>query len=233
MPITVLVTGATGTIGSQVVRHLIELLDVVVRAGVHDITAAGVLPSAVIRVPFDFTSEATMRAACEGVDRLFLLTPTNAHQVDFGRAAVQSARRAGVGHIVRLSALGADTEPGIQIGRWHRAVEQAIQESGVPWTFLRPNNLMNNFLNFYPPDASGVIHLPFGTGACSWIDAADVGAVAAGVLTREGHEDAAYALTGPAALTIDDVATALTKVSGRAIRYVDVPEAAARRAMLD
>src|SRR5262249_46491077 len=90
-----------------------------------------------------------------------------------------------------------------------------------------------NFLNFYPPNASGAIYLPFGTGACSWIDAADVGAVAAKVLTAEGHAHAAYALTGPAALTIDDVAKVLTEVSGRAIRYVDVPEAAAREAMLD
>jgi uncharacterized protein YbjT (DUF2867 family) len=233
MPITVLVTGATGTIGSQVVRHLIEVPDVVVRAGMHDATAPDALPPPVLGVPFDFTSEATMRAACHGVDRLFLLTPTDPRQVDFGRTAVQAARRAGVRRLVRLSALGADQEPGIQLGRWHRAVEQAIKESGVPWTILRPNNLMNNFLNFYQPDASGAISLPFGPAACSWIDAADVGAVAAKVLTAEGHEHAAYALTGPAALTIDDVATALTEASGRAIRYVDVPEATARKTMLD
>src|SRR5262249_22681586 len=233
MPITVLVTGATGTIGREVVRHLIGLPDVVVRAGMRDVTAPGALPSAVIGVPFDFTSEATMRAACAGVDRLFLLPPTDPRQVDFGRAAARAARRAGVGHVVRLSALGADQEPGIRLGRWHRAIEQAIEESGVPWTFLRPNNLMNNFLNFYPPDASGSIRLPFGAGACSWIDAADVGAVAGNVLTVDGHEHAAYDLTGPAPLTVDDVAMALTVASGRAIRYVDVSEAAAREAMLD
>ena len=136
-------------------------------------------------------------------------------------------------HIVRLSAAGADQEPGIQLARWHRAVEQAIEDSGVPWTFLRPNNLMNNFINFYPPDATGSIYLPWGTGACSWVDAADVGAVAATVLRGTGHAHAIYTLTGPAALTIHDVASALSAATGRTIRDVDVPEDTVRRTMLE
>src|SRR5262249_20275765 len=97
MPITVLVTGATGTIGSEVVRYLIARPDVVVRAGMHDVTAPRASLPAALRVPFDFTSEATMRAACEGVDRLFLLTPTDPRQIGFGRAAPQAAPRAGGG----------------------------------------------------------------------------------------------------------------------------------------
>jgi uncharacterized protein YbjT (DUF2867 family) len=161
------------------------------------------------------------------------LTPTDPRQVEFGRTAIHAARNAGVQHIVRLSVAGAEQEPGIQLTRWHRAVEQAIEDSGVPWTFLRPNNLMNNFINLYPPDATGSIYLPWGTGACSWVDAADVGAVAATVLRGTGHAHATYTLTGPAALTIHDVASALSAATGRTIRYVDVPEDTARRTMLE
>jgi uncharacterized protein YbjT (DUF2867 family) len=233
MPTTVLVTGATGTVGSEVVRHLAGVPDVIVHAGMQEPSlASGVLPGVRV-VPFDFTSESVIHAACRGVDRLFLLTPTHPRQVEFGRTAIHAARNAGVQHIVRLSAAGADQEPGIQLARWHRAVEQAIEDSVVPWTFLRPNNLMSNFINFYPPDATGSIYLPWGTGACSWVDAADVGAVAATVLRGTGHAHATYTLTGPAALTIRDVASALSAATGRTIRYVDVPEDTARRTMLE
>ena len=111
-------------------------------------------------------------------------------------------------------------------------MEKHIEASGLAWTFLRPNNYMENFLSFHRPDAQGNIYLPWGSGACSFVAPTDVGAVAAVTLTTDGHAGKAYTLTGPEALTIGDAARILSDATGRAIRYVDVPESAAREAML-
>jgi uncharacterized protein YbjT (DUF2867 family) len=234
MSTTILVTGPTGTIGSQVVAHLAKKQDVTIRAGVRD-AAKGKdkLPAGVVPVDFDYDKPETLGAACQGVDKVFLLTPFAPNQVEIGNRLVDAAKAAGVKHIVKLSALGADQEPGIQLGRWHRAIEKHVEASGIAWTFLRPNNFMDNFAGYYPPDKEGAIYLPWGNGACSFIDARDVGAVAAACLTSSGHEGKAYVLTGPDAFTIARAAATLSEVTGRTIKYVDVPEAAAKKAMLD
>ncbi len=235
MTTTILVTGPTGTIGSQVMNQLAKKQDVSVRAGVRNaekgkthFTGSNVTP-----VDFDYEKPDTLAAACKGVDKVFLLTPFAENQVELGTRLVDAAKAAGVKHVVKLSAMGAEQEPGIQLGRWHRAIEKHIEASGMAWTFLRPNNFMDNFVGYYPPDKEGAIYLPWGTGACSFIDARDVGAVAAAVLTSGGHEQKAYVPTGPEAFTIAQAASTISEVTGRTIKYVDVPEAAAKKAMLD
>ena len=234
MSTTILVTGATGTIGSQVVAHLAKKQDVTIRAGVRDAAKAkGKLGANVTPVDFDYEKPDTLAAACKGADKVFLLTPFAPNQVELGTRLVDAAKAAGVKHIVKLSAMGADQEPGIQLGRWHRAIEKHVEASGIAWTFLRPNNFMDNFVSYYPPDKEGAIYLPWGNGACSFIDARDVGAVAAACLTSSGHEGKAYVPTGPEAFTIAQAAATLSEVTGRNIKYVDVPEAAAKKAMLD
>ncbi len=235
MSTTILVTGPTGTIGSQVVNHLATKQDVNIRAGVRTAEKGKThfKSGTVTAVDFDYEKPETLAAACKGADKVFLLTPFAENQVELGTRLVDAAKAAGVKHIVKLSAMGADQEPGIQLGRWHRAIEKHIEASGIAWTFLRPNNFMDNFAGYYPPDKEGAIYLPWGNGACSFIDARDVGAVAAAVLTSGGHEGKAYVPTGPEAFTIAQAAATLSEVTGRTIKYVDVPEGAAKKAMLD
>lgn len=230
---TILVTGATGTVGTQTIEALSKVQGAQVRAGVRSAQKAAALKKGnVTPVDFDYGNAASVKAALAGVDHVFLLTPFDPNQVQMGKALVDAAKAAGVKHVVKLSALGSNIEPGIQLGRWHREVEKHLEASGLGWTILRPNNFMQNFVNYYPPDKEGVIYLPWGQGKCSWIDARDLGAVAAKVLTSAGHEGKGYDLTGPEALGIADVAAELSKVSGRTIKYVDVPEDAAKSAML-
>lgn len=232
---TILVTGATGTIGTQVVAELAKKPGVTVRAGVRDTTKAAKLSAAnVTPVDFDYERPATFAAALDGVEAVFLLTPFTPNQVELAAGLVDAAKQAGVKRIVKLSAIGAEQEPGIQLGRWHRAIEKHIEASGLAWTFLRPNNFMDNFVGFYPPDKDGNIYLPWGDGACSFIDGRDIAAVAATILTETGHEHEgkAYVLTGPEALTIGDAAKAIAVVTDRTVKYVDVPEESAKSAML-
>jgi uncharacterized protein YbjT (DUF2867 family) len=91
---------------------------------------------------------------------------------------------------------------------------------------------MQNFINYFPP-RDGVIHLPWGNGKASFVDARDIATVAARALTHEAHKNKIFTLTGPAALSIDEVARTLSLVASREIKYVDVPESAARDAMLN
>src|SRR5262249_5390584 len=144
---TILVTGATGTIGARVLKELAGKPDVVVRAAVRSKEKSGSLGSAATPVDFDYSKPETIAAAVKGVDHIFLVTPTVPDQVALAKQLIDAAKAAGVRHIVKLSALGADAEPGIQLGRWHREVERYLEGSGVTYTFLRPNNFMENFIN--------------------------------------------------------------------------------------
>jgi uncharacterized protein YbjT (DUF2867 family) len=228
---TVLLTGATGTIGRDVAKILSENA-APIRAGVRDQTKARKQFGADIALAtFDFEDAASFPGALKSVEKVFLLPPLMPNQVEATNAFVDAAKRAGVRYIVKLSAIGADASPPYTFGKWHAANEQHIRESGLAFTFLRPNSFMQNFITYFPP-RDGTIYLPWGNGKASFVDARDIAAVAAEALTTDGHEGKTYTLTGPAALGIAEVASILSETAGREIHYVDVPESAARDGML-
>ena len=228
---TVLVTGATGTIGRDVAK-ILSKNGVSVRAGVRDQAKARKLFGTDIALAtFDFEDTASFSGALKGVEKVFLLPPLMPNQVEVANAFVDAAKRAGVRHIVKLSAIGADASSPYTFGKWHAASDQHVRESGLAFTFLRPNSFMQNFMNYFPP-RDGTIYLPWGNGKASFVDARDIAAVAAEALISAGHEGKTYTVTGPAALGIAEVASILSEVAGREINYVDVPESAARDGML-
>jgi uncharacterized protein YbjT (DUF2867 family) len=234
---TILVTGATGTVGSELVLALANR-GVTVRAGVHSIIKGdrfSHITSGVQLVEMDFHKPSTLRVALTGVGRVFMVTPFTEDQVAISKQFIDIAQQAGVQQIVRLSAAGAEAEPGIQLGRWHREVEQYLEQSGIAYTILRPSSFMQNFVEQYSDSIrhEGKFYLPLGEGKVSYIDIRDIAAVAATILTAEiqQHNGRAYTLTGPAALSGQEVADAISRATGRSVQYVDVPEAAARQAM--
>ena len=222
---SILVTGSTGTIGSEVVRAL-RVRGAEVRRAIRK-SEQGDASS----VKMDWDDAASVRAALDGVERAFLLTPFSEKQAEYGRTFVRAAKDARVAQLVKLSVIGADAEPGIQLGRWHREVEKEIEASDVPFTILRPTNFMNNFLGYYPPDAQGTLYLPWGDAKISFVAPSDVGEVAAAVLTSDAHLGKVYTPTGPDAFTASEIAATLSSAWGRQIRYVDVAESAARAGM--
>jgi uncharacterized protein YbjT (DUF2867 family) len=203
-----------------------------VRAGVRDQAKARKQFGADIAlVPFDFENEKTFSEALEGVEKVFLLPPLLSNQLEVMNRFVDAAKRVGVRHIVKLSAIGIDDEAQPTAIKRHGANERHIRESGLAFTFLRPNSFMQNFITYFPP-CNGAIYLPWGNGMASFVDTRDIASVAAKALTSDGHGGRIYTLTGPATLGIAEVALILSEVTGREFKYVDVPEAAARDGML-
>lgn len=227
---TILVTGATGTIGAEVVKALASRPNITVRAAVRD-PAKAKLAAGVEAVKLDWDAPETYASALRGVDSVFLLTPFVNTAVEYTRALVEAAKSSGtVKKIVKLSATGVNADS-FQLGRWHYEAERLVEGSGLAWVALRPNFFMTNFVAFYPPDAEGVIYLPTADGKAAWVHPADIAAVAAETLLRADWDGKTLEITGPEALSVGEVAAVLSEVAKRPIKHVDVPEAAARSGM--
>jgi uncharacterized protein YbjT (DUF2867 family) len=229
-----LVTGATGTVGSEVVERL-AARGVQVRAVTRDPRKADAhrLPH-VQFVQGDFEDVDSMRRACAGVDRAFLATNsterTEHQQIAFTHVAQQS----GIRHIVKLSQLHADTNATGRFLRYHAAVEAAIHASGLTFTILRPNLYMQGLLNFRQSiQEQRAFFAAAGDARISAVDVRDLADVAVAALTTPEHDNQIYALTGPEALTFAEMAHRLSRAIGRTITFVDVPPASMRAALAD
>lgn len=230
---SLLITGATGTIGTGLVKLLSEqgiAFRVMVRS-VKDAETLNAQPG-VEAIVGDFDDSASIERALNGVERAFLLTPSSeraeAQQLSF----VAAAQRAGVKHIVKLSQLAAEENSPVRFLRYHAVVERAIRDSGLTYTFLRPNLFMQGLLGFRSTIIEqGKFFASIGDARISAIDIRDIAAVAATALTTDGHENKTYTLTGPAALTHTDMADSLGAALHKTVTFVDVPPAALREAL--
>jgi len=211
----ILVTGASGTVGREVVK--------VLAAAGAEFKAAyrsrpEKVPDRVESVAVDFDRPETLAPALAGVETTFLLS----NMVEPEKRVVDAAKRAGVKRIVKLSVYGAAEESFI-FAKWHRGVEKHIEASGLAWTFLRPAGFMQNFINYMGDSIrqQSAFYTATGPrGAGAHIDARDIGAAASAVLTGKGHEGKAYELTGSKAITYDEAARILSQAVGREIRHV-------------
>lgn len=229
----VLVTGATGNVGSRVIREL-EARGETVRAFVRDPDAAAEkLGDGVELVSGDFSDAVSVRRALEGVDRVFLACANHPRQVEYETTVIDAAAAAGVGRVVKLSALGAEVGSSVAFWDWHGRIEEHLRASGIPFVMLRPAFNTTNLLG----SAEGVRHedtlfAPAGGASVSMIDPGDVAKAAAVALSTEGHEGRTYVLTGPEVMTFERVAEELSAATGRSIRFVAVPDEAARQALV-
>lgn len=220
----IVVTGATGSIGSSLLPMLVQS-GASLRAVAH--SAAGrekIQGAGVEAVGGDFDQPDSLERAMEGCERLFLLSPTHPDLVSRETAAIDAARRAGVRHVVKLSAMGADTRSSCALLSRHGEVEHHVVASGLDYTILRPACFMH--MHLLPVDtitAHGAWYGMTGDGAHGYIDTDDIAAVAAAVLTTPGHEGKTYELTGPRAMTMPEAAAELSEVIGSTVEYVDVP----------
>jgi uncharacterized protein YbjT (DUF2867 family) len=216
----ILVIGATGTVGSEVVRQLVATGERP-RALVRDpATARQQLGDQVEQVVGDLDRPETIAAALAGVDRVFLLTTQSSRQPEWERAVIGAAARAGVGQLVKLSVFRADEQSPLQVARQHGQAERVLAQSGLAATILRPVFFMQNLLAMVH---DGAIATAAGDGRVAMVDARDIAAVAVATLTGGGHAGKTYTLTGPQALSFYQVASVLSRQTGRPLRHVRVP----------
>lgn len=230
---TVLVTGATGNVG----RHLVsELLDAgaAVRAMTRSPETAD-LPSGVEVAYGDLSAPETLAEPLDGVGTVFLLFPTLAAERTAPASVTTIARHAR--RVVYLSSAGvreSSERPKDPINRSHADMEQLIEDSGLEWTFLRAGGFAGNTLGWASGiRTDGVVRAPFAAAGRSLIHERDIAAVAARVLTGDGHGGAKYVLTGPEVLTQVEQVHTIGAAIGRTLRYEEIPPEEALRQMID
>jgi len=218
-PPRIVVTGGSGTIGSELLR-LLSARGVAVRGLSRRPSSGAALPG-VEWVAGDLADRDALPGLFAGAERLFLLAGNVADAVRLQKNAIAAAKKAGVLHVVKLSALGASDHSQSVIGLWHWIVERELAASGMAWTFLRPHHFMQNLLDQRRAVAAeGVVRSAAGDGRIPFIDTRDVAAVAAEVLTGAGHGGKIYALTGPEAFSYRDATALLAEAIGRPLVYV-------------
>jgi len=229
----ILVTGANGSNGSEIVKRL-SGMGAAVRAMVRTPSdqAKGILPGVEIATA-DFDQPGSVRRALEGVDRVFLVTNSSERVEKQQLQFVQLAHEAGVRHIVYLSQLHATKDSPVRFLRYHAVVEEAISSSGMAYTHVRPNLYMQGLLAFRASIASeGRFFAPAGEARVSIVDVRDIAALATAALTGNSHEGKVYDVTGPEALTHTEMASQLSEALGKQITFTDIPEAAMRNALV-
>jgi uncharacterized protein YbjT (DUF2867 family) len=227
------VTGASGTLGREVAAQL-QSAKAPFRATYSSKQGAEAARARGIEaVVCDFGQPETLHAALRGCDRVFLLGPNTLDQTQLESNVVEAAQRVGVRHVVKQSVMGAERED-YSLAHVHRPVEKSLESSGLSWTFLRPNSFMQNVVTFMAPTikAEGVFYSASGPAKISHVDVRDIAAVAVRALTEPGHEGRAYTLSGPEALSYDDMAAELSRALGRTIRHIGLSPAELKGAML-
>ncbi len=223
----ILVTGATGMVGGELVQQLLEKGEAV-RVFTRDAAKAAHFGDRVECAVGDLSQAETLPNALRGVERVFLVTASNQQDIN----VIEAAKRADVQQIVKLSTIEAGHEPMIGHGKFHREREDLIRASGLAYTFLRPTMFMSTALEWSDSiKRQGCVAYPGGEGRVAAIDPWDIAAVAAAALTQNGSENQGYALTGPEALSIGAMVQIVAQQLGKPIQYVDMSDAAAGEMM--
>jgi uncharacterized protein YbjT (DUF2867 family) len=235
---TILVTGASGNVGSEVIKQLSRNGHAVhIKAAVHSIKNRKKMKDEnngeIVQI--DYNKPETLATALKDVNKLFLVTPEVPNAPELASNLVIEAKKVGIRHIVKLSAIDADLKADVASLRLHRQAEKIIEESGIPYTFLRPGEFMQNFINWDSPmiKKQGVFWR-VGDAKVSLVDVRDIAAVGMKTLTDNGkHNGKVYTITGPEALSYSQMADILSNTTGNKISYVNISEEETKRAMKD
>jgi uncharacterized protein YbjT (DUF2867 family) len=229
----ILITGANGTLGRAVLAE-VAATGKKHRAMYRSPTEAAKAPAGTDTVIADFGDKASLAPALRGVESVFLVCSPIPDLVQLEGNMIEACQAAGVQRIVLNSSLGAG-DYGKSFPSWHRKVEDKLKATSIPYCILRPNSFLQNIVTYFAPSirAQGVFYGAMGNARTSYLDVRDIAMVAAKALHSSEHDGKTYELNGPEALTYTEVAERISKHTGAAAQYVDIPEQAQRKAMLE
>jgi uncharacterized protein YbjT (DUF2867 family) len=230
----ILITGASGQVGRAVLVE-VHKTKKPAKAMYRNPDDASKAPAGVPSVIADSADKASLRRALQGIETAFLVCWPIPQLVEMESNAIDACKEVGVKHVVLNSAIGAQ-DYAKSFPSWHRKVEEKLKGSGMKYTILRPNGFMQNIVMYNAPSirAQGAFYQALGDAKISLIDLRDIAAVAAKALTEpQAHVGKTYELNGPEALSNGEVAARISRVAGRPVQYVDIPDEAQRKAMLE
>jgi uncharacterized protein YbjT (DUF2867 family) len=236
----ILITGASGSVGRLVLDEVRQSQagragGLEIRAMYRNSQEAAKAPAGVSVVTADFADSASLAKALEGVDVAYLVCSPIPELVQLESNFIDAASRAGRPHIVLNSSLGAN-DYSKSFPAWHRQVEDKLKSSGLAFTIVQPNSFMQNITAYFAPSirAQGVFYSSMGNAKTSFIDARDIAAAVARILLAPAqHLGKTHELNGPEPLSYEQIASAISRVAGRPVRYVDIPFEAQQKALLE
>ena len=228
----ILITGASGSVGKAVLQEAIQKATKVL-AMYRSKEEAAKAPAGCEAVLADYADRQSLLKALNGVNSVYVVCSPIPQLVELESNMLDACREAGVKHVVLNSAMGAG-EYGKSFPSWHRKVEDKLKGMGMTYTILRPNGFLQNIVLYNGPSirAQGAFYAAMGEAKVSYLDVSDIAVVAVRALQAGVHTGKIYELNGPEAISNTELAKRISKVTGRAVNYVDIPEAAQREAML-
>jgi len=228
----ILITGASGSVGKAVLQEAIRK-ESKVRAMYRSKEEAAKAPSGCEPVLADYADKQSLLKALDDVTCVYVVCSPIPQLVDLESNMLDACQEAGVKHVVLNSALGAG-DYGKSFPSWHRKVEDKLKSSGMSYTILRPNGFLQNIVTYNAPSirAQGAFYAAMGDAKISYVDVGDIAVVAVKALHGGAHAGKTYELNGPEAISNQELAKRISKVAGRTVSYVDIPESAQREAML-
>ncbi|GHO87125.1 NmrA family NAD(P)-binding protein [Dictyobacter formicarum] len=230
----ILVTGATSAVGKAIIKELLAR-KVPVRAFVRKpVDAAKLQAQGVEAFLGDMTEQASVTQALQGIESIYLITPVTEHLLETEVLWAQEGKKAGIRHLVKQSEIGADPRSSSPLLQYHGKAEDAIRALGVPYTILRTLFLMQNFEPMYarPIITQGMMYAPLADARMSYVDARDIGAVAAHLLGEEKYQYKEYDATGPEAITCTQLAEIFSSLLHTPVHYATISDEEAEKAFL-
>lgn len=228
----ILITGASGSVGKSVLLEAIRKGSGV-RAMYRSKEEAAKAPAGCEAVLADYSDKQSLHKALDGVTSVYIVCSPIPKLVELESNMLDACSECGVKHVVLNSALGAG-DFGKSFPSWHRKVEDKLRTTGMSYTILRPNGFLQNIVAYNAPSirAQGAFYAAMGDAKVSYLDVGDIAAVAAKALKGGTHAGKTYELNGPEAISNAELARRISKIAGRTVNYVDLPEPAQREAML-
>jgi uncharacterized protein YbjT (DUF2867 family) len=231
----ILLTGLSTTTGRRVAKRLLKSghnFTALLRDGDK---APDLKSKKVTLVKGDLSKPDSIKRAMDGIENAFLLPPTSENQFKLEKNFIDAAKEAGVKHLVKYSALGADPDSPSTILKYHGQSEKYLKDSGLRYTLIRPNLFMQNFVNFYGQQIrkKKEIRLPLKNAKCGYVDVRDTVRLINKVLTSKGSKNKIYTITGSESLSCIEIAELFSEAMGKKINYVEIKPKEFKKKMID